>query len=158
MCCCHYHIELVELKIGLNNMHSKIDSIHANCAGRCVDVCYPIDVQDVGNCCANQITFARLVDLSNFIICPKPIGDKLHKQDCLMGDFSLCGINTLNIYATKKLLCVSRMMQWQQYAKVFIGQKDNGDDQKMMQLQYMDTPTFKPLDYLHPKIEKNYHP
>jgi hypothetical protein len=32
-------------------------------------------------------------------------------------------------------------MQWRQYEKVVVGQKDNGDDQKMMQLQYMDTPT-----------------
>ncbi len=132
MCCCHYHTKLVELKIGLNNMCSKTNGIHANCACRCVDVCYPIDVQDVGNCCANQITFARLVDLSSSIFCAKLVVDELHKQDCLMDDCSLCGINTLNIYPTKELLCISRMMQWQQYAKVVISQKDSGDDQKMM--------------------------
>jgi hypothetical protein len=74
-CYYHYHIELVELKIGLNNMHSKIGGIHANCACRCVDVCYPIDVQDVGNCYANQSTFTGPSDLSTSIFCPKPVGD-----------------------------------------------------------------------------------
>jgi hypothetical protein len=106
-------------------MRSKTDGIHANCAHRCVDVCYPIDAQDVGDYCANEITFVGLVDLSSSISYPKPVGDELHKQDCLMGDCSLRGINTLKIYPTKELLCVSRMMQWQQYAKVVIGQKDN---------------------------------
>ncbi len=52
-CCCHYHTKLVELKIGLNNMLSKIGIIHANCACRCVDVCCPIGAQDVGDYCVN---------------------------------------------------------------------------------------------------------
>ncbi len=69
----------MESKIGLNNMCSKISSIHANCACRCVDVCCPIDAQDVGDCCANQITFARLANLSSSIICPKLVGDEWHK-------------------------------------------------------------------------------
>ncbi len=71
-----------------------------------------------------------------------------------MGDYSSCGINTLKVCPTKELLCVSRMVQWQQYAKVIIGHKDNGDDQKMMQVQYMDTPTFELLDYLRPRLKE----
>jgi len=104
---CHYHIELVEQKIGLNNMHSKISSIHANCACRCVDVYYPIYVQDVGDCYANQITFTGLVDLSSSILCPKPVGDEWHKRDCLMGDCLSYGINTLKVCPTEELLFVS---------------------------------------------------
>ncbi len=30
-CCCKYHTKLVELKIGLKNMHSKNGGMHANC-------------------------------------------------------------------------------------------------------------------------------
>jgi hypothetical protein len=101
----------MELKIDLNNIRSKVGNIHANCACKCVDVGYPIDAQEVGNCYANQITFARLANLSSSIICPKLVGDDWHKQDCLMGDCSSCGINTLKVCPTKELLCVSRMVQ-----------------------------------------------
>lgn len=91
-------------------MHSKTSGIHVNCACRCVDVCCPIDAQDVGNCYANQITFARLVDLSNSILCPKLVGDEWYKRNCLMGDYSSRGINTIKVYPTEELLCVSRMV------------------------------------------------
>jgi len=55
-CCCRYHVELVELRIGLNNMRSKIGGFHANCDCdyRCVGFCGPLGVnQNVGECCAN---------------------------------------------------------------------------------------------------------
>jgi hypothetical protein len=100
----------VELKTDLYNMHSKTSDIHANCACRCVDVCCPIDAQDVGNYCASQITFTRLVDLSSSIICPKQVGDEWCKWYCLMGDYSSCGINTIKVYPIEELLCVSKMV------------------------------------------------
>jgi hypothetical protein len=85
----------------------------------------------VGDYCANQITFARLANLSGSIICPKPIGDEWHKQDCLMGDCSSCVFNTLKVCPTKELFFVLRMVQSQRYAKVVIGHKNNGDYQKV---------------------------
>jgi hypothetical protein len=69
-----------------------------------------IDAQDVGDCYANQITFVGLVDLSSSIICPKPVGDEWYKQNCLMGDYSSCAINTIKVCPTKELLCVSKMV------------------------------------------------
>ncbi len=77
----------MELKIGLYDVHSETSGIHVNYACRCVDVCCPIDAQDVGDCCASQITFVGLVDLSSFILCPKRVGDEWYMQDCLMGDY-----------------------------------------------------------------------
>jgi hypothetical protein len=71
-----------------------------------------------------------------------------------MGDCSSCGINTLKVCPTKELFCVSRMVQWQWYTKVVVGLKDNGDDWKVTQPQYMDTPTFELLDYLHPRLKE----
>jgi hypothetical protein len=85
---------------------------------------------------------------------PKLVGVEWHKQDYLMGDCLSCGINTLKVYPTEELHCVSKMVQWQWYSKVVIGQKDNDDDQKVTQLQYMDTPTSKLLDYPHPKLKE----
>jgi hypothetical protein len=76
-----------------------------------VDTCYPIDVQEASNYFANQITFAGLDDLYSSIICPKLVGDEWQKQNCLMGDCSSCGINTLKVCPTKELFCVSRMVQ-----------------------------------------------
>jgi hypothetical protein len=74
-CCYRYHIELMELKIGFNNMCSKTKGIHANCGCSCVDVCCPIDAQDVTKCCASQITFLGLTKPCNFILCPNPSND-----------------------------------------------------------------------------------
>ncbi len=91
-------------------MHSDISDIHANYACRCVDVCCPINAQDVGNCCASQITFAGLVDLSSSVLSPKPVGDEWYKRNCLTGDYSSCGINTIKVCPTEELLCVSRMV------------------------------------------------
>jgi hypothetical protein len=39
------------------------------------------------------------------------------------------------------------------YVKVVAGQKDNGEDWKVTQLYYMDTPTLELLEYLCPKLK-----
>ncbi len=109
-CCYRYHIKLMELKIGFNNMCSKTKGIHANCACNCVDVCCPIDVQDVTKCCASQITFLGSIKPRNSILCPNPSGDDQYKQSWLMGECSSCGINTLKVYPTKDVLFPSKMM------------------------------------------------
>jgi hypothetical protein len=46
-----------------------------------------------------------------------------------------------------------KTVQWQWYAKVVVGQKGNGEDWKVTQLQYMDTPTLELLEYLYPRLE-----
>ncbi len=61
-CCCKYHTELVELKIGLNNMRSKNGGMHANCNCQCEGVCCPIGVE-VGECCTYQLSFPGLIAL-----------------------------------------------------------------------------------------------
>jgi hypothetical protein len=42
-CCYHYHTELVELRIGLNNMRSNNADVHGNCPCKCIDICSPLD-------------------------------------------------------------------------------------------------------------------
>ncbi len=71
-------------------------STHANCNCRCEGVCCPIGVE-VGECCAYQLSFPRLIALWNSSLCPKPKVDDWHKHDCLMGECNLCGIKTLKI-------------------------------------------------------------
>jgi hypothetical protein len=131
-CYCKYHTKLVELKIGLNNMHSKNGSTHANCNCQCEGVCCSIGVE-VGKCCAYQLSFPRLIALWNSILCPKQKGDDWHKHDCLMGECNLCGIKTLEICPMEQVQS-TWTMQWWRYAKVVIGQKDSGDAHKVIQL------------------------
>ncbi len=46
-----------------------------------------------------------------------------------------------------------KIVQWQWYVKVVAGQKDNGEDWKVTQLQYMDTPNLELLEYLCPRLK-----
>jgi hypothetical protein len=94
----------------------------------CVDVCCPSYAQNVDECCASRITFSRPIDLCSSILCPKPLGDDWHKQTCLLGECSSCGIKTLKVYPIKIISCASKIMKFRQYEKVVVGQKDNGDD------------------------------
>jgi hypothetical protein len=69
-----------------------------------------------------------------------------------MGDCISCGIETLKVCPIKETKSI-KIFQWQQYAKVVVGQKDNGEDRKVTQLQYMDTPTPELLEYLHARLK-----
>lgn len=87
-----YHMDLVEFHIGLNNMHSKTRGLCANCDCRCV-ICCPLGVdQNFQECCAYQISFSRLTNLWTSIVCPIVDGHEWHKQACLMGECTLCGL------------------------------------------------------------------
>jgi hypothetical protein len=93
-------MELVELRIGLNNIHSKTGGLHANCDCRYV-VCCPLGVdQNVEECCAYQLSFSRLTNLWTSIVCSIVDGHEWHKRACLMGDCTLCGIGTLKVCLT----------------------------------------------------------
>lgn len=133
-------------------MHSKFGGLHSNCDYRCVGVCDPSSAdQNVGKCCANQISFSRLIELWTSIVCSKPSGHEWHKRECLMGDCLLCGIKTLKVYLIEEIRSTKKV-QRRKYAKVVVGEKENGDDRKITQLQYMDTSTFKLLQYLIPRL------
>jgi hypothetical protein len=80
----------MELKIGLNNMHSKNGGVHVNCNYQCVGVCYPIG-GEARECCAYQVTIPRLITLWNSILCPKLEGHNWHKCAYLTGECNLCG-------------------------------------------------------------------
>jgi hypothetical protein len=101
-------------------------------------------------CLSND--FPGLTALWNSILCPKPKRDDWHKHACLMGECNLWRIKTLKIYPIEQVEN-TRILQWQRYVKIVVGQKDNGDACKVTQLQYMDTSTLEFLDYLHPKLE-----
>jgi hypothetical protein len=90
-------MELVEFCIGLNNMHSKIGGLHANCDYKCV-VCCPLGVdQNIQKCFVYQLSFSRLTNLWTSIVFPIVDGHEWHKRACLMGDYTLCGIGTLKV-------------------------------------------------------------
>jgi hypothetical protein len=68
-----------------------------------------------------------------------------------MGDCLLCGIKTLKVCLIEEIRSTKKV-QRRKYAKVVVGEKENGDDRKIIELQYMDTSTFKLLQYLIPRL------
>ncbi len=72
-------------------------------------------------------------------------------KECLMGDCLLCGIKTLKVCLIENIRSTKKV-QRQRYAKVVVEQKENGNDKKVTQLQYMDALTLELLQYLIPRL------
>ncbi len=87
----------------------------------------------MGECCANYASFSRLTNLWTAIVCPKANGQEWPKSSCLMVDCTLCGIKTLKLCPIEKIQN-TKIVQWQRYGKVVVGQKDNNEDKKVTQL------------------------
>jgi hypothetical protein len=68
-----------------------------------------------------------------------------------MGDCISCGIETLKVCPIEETKSI-KIVQWWWYAKVVVRQKDSGEDRKLHNYKYMDTPTLELLEYLHPRL------
>ncbi len=69
MCCCIYHVEMEELRVGCNFMRAK-SGIHDKGACKCqCEVCE--SVKGEGRCSAHFSTFSGLTAMVDSILCPK---------------------------------------------------------------------------------------
>ncbi len=90
-CTCKYHVEMVELQDGFNNMWGESKWIHGkHCTYKC-DVCCN---STLGVCKATCTTVQSLTNMQTFILCP--LGDStFHNLACLKGECEDCGIDML---------------------------------------------------------------
>jgi len=95
VCCCIYHVELKELKVGFNCM--KINSgLHDGCTCSFEEVCQTINGFKEG-CVAKHATFLGLIAMWESIICPRDPFAEWHNRKCVMGECELCGVENLPI-------------------------------------------------------------
>lgn len=97
---CIYHVKLYKLRLALNLMRTN-NIVHEN------QLCdYICDVCNHGGhpCQASCTTYKELTKLWDAIICWKNEFDEWHKQKCLFGECSKCGIQIHYHYVQRKWL------------------------------------------------------
>jgi len=71
VCCCIYHVELEELRVGFNHMLQKLGlHLSSHCDCNCEAICQSIDGL-IDGCMGSHATFPSLITMWESIICPK---------------------------------------------------------------------------------------
>lgn len=155
-CACKYHAEMVELRLGFNNMRTACRGVHRiGCICFC-DVCHgskhTIDIRDENSTCHASLTqFSGLTDLWYSVLCPAE-DDGWHKPSCLTSKCNECGLDQLLTCPLEEDKSNALTMQWKCYEKVVHGKTRQGKDRMVLRLQYKTTTARMFLDYLRPKF------
>jgi hypothetical protein len=145
-CACKYHVEMLELLHGWNNMQGGVKGVHGkNCDCSC-NVC---DGGAPGKCMVKFMHFGGLTDLWMSILCPV-LKNKWYKLDCLMGWCSECGQEMLMTCPTEVHECSDRLVQWNCYQKVVAGKTKKRKEYKVLRLQYKHTSPRQYFQYMKP--------
>lgn len=149
-CACKYHVEMVELRHGFNNMRTGSKGVHGrNCTCGC-DICCS---NTPGECLADRVQFSGLTDMWSSILCP--VEDSIwYNPSCLKGNCEMCGIDMLITCPLEEGINSTRLMQWKCYEKVIHGKTRAGKDNKVLRLQYKETTAKVFLEYMRPKFRK----
>jgi hypothetical protein len=81
--CCIFHVELDELRLGLNNMCGQ-GNVEKVCAHHEHEVCAPC-----------KVLYKGTTSLWESIVCPKSEFDEWYKKECLYGECTTCGVGKL---------------------------------------------------------------
>jgi hypothetical protein len=115
--------------VGLNEIKLINKGIHDNCSYTCEQVCGTnANIISVGECNAHRVTYNNLIDLSGDVVCLKPTNFMWHNHACLMGEFGLCGIETLQLYPEE--LISENVVKWRNIGYDVVGQTPEGREKK----------------------------
>jgi hypothetical protein len=100
-CCCRYHQEMVEIKLGFNNMrvaHVHLDSTNEPCMCGHDNVCSnppnSVVVESL-TCQAHHHVYKRNSSLWELYLCPKLSNVLFFKLECVQGRCQFCGFHCL---------------------------------------------------------------
>ncbi len=133
-CCCIYHVELDELRIGFNFM-------------RCAQCQH-----DCNSCEAFAIQYDGLTEMWHAIVCPKGEFDEWHDVKCLYGECSMCGVDKLPLCPAEVDGSDGRVVEWRRFAMEEVISK-KGKVMKKLNLVYKKTSSPVFLEYLKPKLQ-----
>lgn len=150
VCCCIYHVEMEELRVGFNHMRTKAD-LHPEkaCDCDCEDVC-----QSTGEnqCCARLCTFSGVTAMVDSILCPKKDDSQWHARECVFGECVNCGVDFLPICPIEEEGPSTKLVKWKHFSLQTITTK-KGLERKKLQLVYKETTSDQLLSYLKPKLQ-----
>ncbi len=138
--CCIYHMELNELKLGLNNMRGQGNSTKV-CKYHKHEVCAPCKGSYKGITC-----------LWEFVVCLKGDFDEWHKKECLYGDCPHCGVQKLYLCLEEK----NSIDEWLVQCRCYVLEQTrlkNGKPLKKLTPVYNNTSSNEFIKYLKPKFQ-----
>ncbi len=139
-CCCIYHVELDELKLGLNNMRGQ-GNFEKVCIHHEHEVCAPC-----------KIFYKGTTSLWESIVCPKSEFDECYNKECLYGNFTSCGVEKLSFYSKELDGIDDQLVEWRRYALEETRSKI-GKPFKKLTLVYKRTSSDEFIQYLKLKLQ-----
>ncbi len=95
VCCCIYHVEMAELRVGFNHMRQK-SRLHLEIHCQCEAICGAINDSPI-NCVGSHASYLGLIALWEAIVCPKDPHSEWHVWDCMFGTCEKCGVDNLTL-------------------------------------------------------------
>jgi hypothetical protein len=148
VCCCIYHVELEELKVGCNYMHQKFE-LHTD--SQCEVICASIEDSGI-SCMGSHGIYPGLITLWKTIICPKDPHLERHALDCVFGKCENCGMENLAICPSKEDGSSFTLISWKHFNMETIVIK-KGEERKKLKLSYRSTKNNELIEYLKPKLQ-----
>lgn len=84
-------------------------------------------------------------------LCPIDCFSKFHQRECLLGDYTNCGVLTLKLYPSEPNS--KKLVTWQKINYVVMGKSSNGRD-KVSRVEYCETTPSLLIPYLKPKLQE----
>jgi hypothetical protein len=103
------------------------------------------------SCRAHLQVYERLTNLWTSILCEKDEFQMWHRQDCLMGNCTNCGVSFLKVCAQE--MTSEMLIKWKNISYKMVGTTDDENPRKASTLQYRETPAYEFFHYLWPKLE-----
>lgn len=146
-CCCKYHQELSLLLVGFNDMRIELHGIDCLCG--CALVC----CTSLGDstCNGTSNVYGRMTQLWSSVLCDKEEFACWHRRECLLGDCSHCGVDTLKICPIEANS--DRMIKWKSIGQEVVGYTEEGKEKKAACVEYHETQPHALIDYLKPCLK-----
>lgn len=98
--CCHYHMDLKELLLAMNDMWRQRKGVHDRCSYVCSKVCNTqehegMQLTNTIRCSTNLVLFSGLTQMWTSMLHLKPILSLWHSKNCLEVLFLECGVDIL---------------------------------------------------------------
>jgi hypothetical protein len=124
-CCCKYHEEMLEIKVGFNNMwvmQVHVGSSNQPCSCGFYNVCLnPSKGCVLGTkviCWAHHHVYRRISKLWGLFLCPKTkLDDPFHKLECVRSECPSCGFHRLLICDKELDTSNDSVVEWHRFEK-----------------------------------------
>lgn len=148
LCCCIYHVEWEELRVGFNYMHQKFE-LHIDF--QCEAICASIKDSSIG-CMGSHGIYLGLTTFWEVIVCPKNPHFKWHAQDYVFGKCENCGVENLAICLIEEEESSSALISQKNFNMETIVIK-KGEERKKLKLIYKSIKSNELIAYLKPKLQ-----